>query len=112
MISVVRRSCFGLPFIYRSEIKKETEELPPFSREELQDSQHDNQTIEYLNQKSEFIEKDQCEGNESDDISSKEEVVLASPSFTDQKIKEAEELPPFSRKNYRIVSTIIKRLNI
>ena len=70
---------------------KETEELPPFSQEELQDSQHDNQTIEYLNQKSESIEEDQCEGNESDDISSKEEVVLASPSFTDQKIKETEE---------------------
>ena len=52
----------------------------------------------FSNQKNESIEKNQCEGNESDDISSKEEVILASPSFTDQKIKETEELPPFSRE--------------
>ena len=81
---------------------KETEELPPFSREELQDSQHDNQTIENLNQKSESIEKNQCEGNESDDISSKEEVVLASPSFTDQKIKVTEELQDSQHDNQTI----------
>ena len=42
-----------------------------------------------------------------DDISSKEEVVLASPSFTDQKIKVTEEL-----RKHKIVSTIIKRLKI
>ena len=52
----------------------------------------------FCNQKSESIEKNQCEGNESDDISSKEEVILASPSFTDQKIKETEELPLFSKE--------------
>ena len=104
--------------------------------EELQDSQHDNQTIEnqnpmanisesktttfiekpeqeekanhcipdhhFCNQKSESIEKNQCEGNESDDISSKEEVVLASPSFTDQKIKETEELQNSQHDNETI----------
>ena len=107
--------------------------------EELQDSQHDNQTIEnqnpitnisesktttfiekpeqeekanhcipdhhFCNQKSESIEKNQCEGNESDDISSKEEVVLASPSFTDQKIKETEE-PQNSQHDNQTIETI------
>ncbi len=111
---------------------KETEEPPLFSGEELQDSQHANQTLEnqnpitnisesntttfiekpkheakanhcilghhFSNQKSESIEKNQCEGNEGDDGNCKEEVVLASPSFTDQKIKETEELPPLSRE--------------
>ena len=104
--------------------------------EELQDSQHDNQTIEnqnsitnisesktttfrekpeqeekanhcildnhFSNQKSESIEQNQCEGNESDDISSKEEVVLDSPSFTDQKIKETEELQDSQHDNQTI----------
>ena len=70
--------------------------------EKLQDSQHDNQTIENQNQKSESIEKNQCEGNESDDISSKEEVVLASPSFTDQKIKVTEELQDSQHDNQTI----------